>query len=169
MALSSAKRSDDQHPLCPEMTLEIGSSPMDVRRALVRATEALVRGGYGPRFRGIVELVLAEALNNIVEHAYAGQGAGRIQVRLLELPGAICLQLRDRGAPMPGLVLPEGRLKPLGHDGDLPEGGFGWYLIRRLASEVSYRRDAGENILEIAVAREPECAAEGSGGSDRLR
>ncbi|MCT4372529.1 ATP-binding protein [Yangia mangrovi] len=161
MALRSVTGAGAPEPGCAALVLELSSSTAEVRAALGQVTEALGRGGYCAHARNCAELVLAEALNNIVEHAYAGQGPGRIRLWLQGVPGAIRLELRDRGRPMPDLALPEGRLKPLGHDGDLPEGGFGWYLIRRLAAEVSYRRVGGENVLRLVLESGPAAGDRG--------
>ncbi len=35
---------------------------------------------------------------------------------------------------------------------DLPEGGFGWFLIQHLAKDVSYARCTGENRLSLRLA-----------------
>ena len=35
---------------------------------------------------------------------------------------------------------------------DLPEGGFGWFLIRDLAKDLSYQRLAQENRIELRLA-----------------
>ena len=161
IALRSVMGADGPEPGGAGLMLQISSSATEVRAALGQVTEALGRSGHDARAQSCAELVLAEALNNIVEHAYAGQDLGRITLRLQGAPGKIDLELRDRGQPMPGLALPEGRLKPLDHDGDLAEGGFGWYLIRRLATEVSYRRDGRENVLRLVLVSGPESGERG--------
>lgn len=100
--------------------------------------------------RGTAEIVLAEALNNIVEHAYAHHG-GQIEVALSLTPPDLLCQISDRGLPLPDLCLPSGVLTPLEQLSDLPEGGFGWYLIRTLARDLDYRRDAGRNLLSFRL------------------
>jgi serine/threonine-protein kinase RsbW len=52
---------------------------------------------------------------------------------------------------MPGLCLPAGKFQPLDDLADLPEGGFGWYLIRSLTEELSYRRSNGINRLSFQL------------------
>lgn len=100
--------------------------------------------------RGNVEIVLAEALNNIVEHAYA-RHSGTIKVALqLAHPDLLC-QISDSGLPMPGESLPLGNLAQVGNADDLPEGGFGWFLIRTLTRELNYRRHNGLNLLSFRV------------------
>lgn len=93
----------------------------------------------------LAELVLAEVLNNVVEHAYDGQG-GRIILSLRRGRGWLSVRVADRGRPYPGGTLP---------DDILPEpdaeGGFGWGLIRALASGIAYRRAGEWNVLVFRV------------------
>lgn len=69
--------------------------------------------------------------------------------------GIGCL-LVDQGAPMPGGTLPEG--SQAGRTGlalaDLPEGGFGWHLIRSLTRDLAYTRVAGTNRLSFLLPRD---------------
>ena len=74
--------------------------------------------------RGTVEIVLAEALNNVVEHAYADY-PGRIEIGITPGEGFVFVQLVDAGLPMPEGELPGGRLGKTTEIQDLPEGGFG--------------------------------------------
>lgn len=78
-------------------------------RSLLAETMATLAGwGYPPQGRGRVELVLAEVLNNVVEHGY-GNRAGRPVALALQLTGAglTCI-VTDRGRPYPDNRLPEG-------------------------------------------------------------
>jgi serine/threonine-protein kinase RsbW len=135
-------------PLPVRLTLE--SSLSAVRQGLVRLMGMPPLCLLGDEGRGTAEIVLAEALNNIVEHAYGGQ-AGDIRVEVLRQEGDILCRIRDQGRPMPGGAAPPGALQPLGEHEDLPEGGFGWFLIRVLARDVQYDRDGGENILTFRL------------------
>ena len=130
------------------------ADPEQVRAALGCLVQALAARGVAVADRGTAELVLAEALNNISEHAYAGPGAGPVAVALRVGRHHITARLRDRGRPMPGLRPPRGTLPGGGPDrASLPEGGFGWFLIRDLCAALRYRRAAGENRLTLRIAR----------------
>jgi serine/threonine-protein kinase RsbW len=102
--------------------------------------------------KAMAELVLAEVLNNVAEHAY-GDSGGDVAVTLTqEVAGVRCLVV-DTGRAMPGEGLPEGLL-PGGSDtalDDLPEGGFGWHLIRSLSAELTYARVDGQNRLGFVL------------------
>lgn len=96
---------------------------------------------------GTLRVLLAEVLNNIVEHAYAG-GAGPIRLTLAQGPAGLLVGVEDDGAPMPGGHVPQGRPPVPDH---LPEGGFGWHMIRCLTSSLRYERCGGTNRLWLVV------------------
>lgn len=128
------------------------ADPSSVRAALVRLLSEAPVHDLGEDDRGTVELVLAEVLNNVAEHAYAG-GSGPVEVGLSAIPNGIACRIIDRGLAMPEGALPEGRLPATGTalPEDLPEGGFGWHLIRSLTADLSYARSAGQNRLSFVI------------------
>jgi len=102
------------------------------------------------------ELVLAEALTNIVEHACRGRTDACFTCEVTLSPGRLACRLRDDGRPMPGLRAPEGAEQDVDVPvSDLPEGGYGWNLIRKLTGRLAYFRADGVNHLsfEIDAAR----------------
>lgn len=127
-------------------------------RALLAQTRARLRAAQVPEAAcGTVEIVLAEALNNIVEHACAGVTDARIDLRAALGASGLRFVLSDRGAPLPGLLLPDGDPPEIGHGTDaLPEGGFGWMLIHSLTREIHYERDGARNLLTLWFDLSPE-------------
>lgn len=103
---------------------------------------------------GTVELVLAEILNNIVEHAYPeGSPSGPIFINCAQQTDGLAVEIRDHGKAMPNGQMPIGQLSSNEVDlEDLPEGGFGWFLIQHLARDVSYERVGDENLLKVRLA-----------------
>ena len=97
--------------------------------------------------RGSAEIVLAEVLNNVVEHAYA-TFPGSIEVWVTRREEFLFIRTVDEGLPMPGDDLPGGKMI---RTDDLPEGGFGWFLIRNLSQELHYQRDDSRNILSFCI------------------
>jgi serine/threonine-protein kinase RsbW len=136
----------------PVVCLTFDAAPAHVRRALADLVATPPVAGLPPAARATVELVLAEVLNNIAEHAYAGAG-GWVSVDLALSSHGLACQIADRGQPMPACRLPDGRLwaDPATPLCDLPEGGFGWSLIRSLTADLRYRRDAGGNRLGFVI------------------
>jgi len=141
-------------PAAETAAFEIGfvAEPFAVRDALRSAVARFARQ-LSEEEAGTLELVLAEALNNIAEHAYVGTGARPIRLEIRRTPGALHCVIDDRGRPMPGLVLPTGRIEHVAAAAvdDLPEGGWGWALIRTLTSELSYRREGRRNRLRFSL------------------
>lgn len=103
--------------------------------------------------RGTAEIVLAEVLNNIAEHGYAGQG-GLIELNLVRHRTGILCTVIDKGIAMPDGALPRGELKVAGASCDLSEGGYGWFLIRTLTRDLRYRRWRGRNELRFRLVPE---------------
>ena len=125
----------------------------NVRLAIERVMSNLGALQLDEDEKASVELVMAEALNNVVEHAYAPGEDGEVKLVLRHGRSGLLVEIRDNGKPMPN-----GRT-PLGHHPgrtevhqDLPEGGFGWFLIRELARDLIYDRENGENFLIFRMA-----------------
>lgn len=155
-------------PDCSEETTQrildtsLESTPRAVRRALLLAMRPLEDLGWSDEAQGRVQIVLAEALNNIVEHAYRGAADGQIRLHLRVTPALAEIRLSDAGHAMPDGALPKHRESDLGGARSaLPEGGFGWALIHRLCDHVSYRRDHGDNKLSLRVRRNARRRAAG--------
>lgn len=123
-----------------------------VRAALRSVLARLSESGVSADDRSTLELVLAEVLNNVVEHAYANCLDGTIELSIRREINVLVCEVVDAGRPMPGTAMPPGRLSPTGGNVDsLPEGGFGWFLIRELAEDLCYRRDRGCNRLRFSL------------------
>lgn len=131
------------------LQLVIPADAFAVRTALVRMCDALILRSLSEEQRGTVEIVLAEVLNNIVEHAYATE-EGQIEITLRRAPESLFCQIVDQGRRMPGNQLPEGTLPPVSPDNP-PEGGFGWHLIRSLSQELAYSHSGGRNRLTFRL------------------
>jgi serine/threonine-protein kinase RsbW len=140
-----------------------GADPTDTATRLTIPGDSLaVRAGLRSLFdtillrsltaddRGAAEIVLAEALNNIVEHAYSNSH-GEIDITLQLRQTELICTIVDTGKPMPDNSLPEGCLAPLGAVQDLPEGGFGWHVIRILSKDLHYQRKDGRNQLSFRL------------------
>ncbi|MFV0358383.1 ATP-binding protein [Tropicimonas sp.] len=137
----------------PAIERRLGATPQAVRQTLVDITHTLGERGYSSVDCDGIEAVLAEILNNIVEHAYRGRRDGWIALRLDPVPGAVICRVTDGGAPMPGDTAPRGRPRDLDvAAADLPEGGFGWFLIRELSQQLHYDRTPGQNNLSVRIA-----------------
>lgn len=131
------------------LELKFPSDAMSVRQALHQVL-ALDLPSDG---KSVAEIVLAEVLNNIVEHAYQERPTGLIQLSVKRTDQAIDVQVLDEGVPLPDGLLD----RKVEHDldclmDDLPEGGFGWLLVQELTDNLSYKRVDQSNCLAFSIA-----------------
>jgi serine/threonine-protein kinase RsbW len=143
-------RYDPRPPAAPPpvlLHLTVQGDPAAVSNGLRRVMVLPFWAPLSADFAAGAELVLAEVLNNVAEHAYAGT-AGEIEVSLERTASGIAVRVADRGQPMPDNRLPEG-LAP--DPRNLPEGGFGWHLIRTLTRDLSYRHYDGWNLFSFRM------------------
>ncbi|MEO0943915.1 MAG: ATP-binding protein [Pseudomonadota bacterium] len=120
-----------------------------VRRWLQRTNDRLTEEGVSEDDIHSVEIVLAEAMNNVVEHAYPEGKTGDMRLLVRKRNNALMVEISDSGRTMP-----QGRA-PLGnhpmtefnqHDA-MPEGGYGWFIIREIVRDLVYDRREDKNIL----------------------
>ncbi|MGX0877613.1 serine/threonine-protein kinase RsbW [Roseovarius sp. MBR-154] len=127
-----------------------------VRDLLIDLRTRLLAAHLSAEHCGTIEIALAEALNNIVEHAYPSDTPGQIALRIDLSPVRLRCELRDQGTALPALAPPDTGLPDLGGPrASLPEGGFGWSLIRTLTTRMSYERGTDENRLTLEFNLDP--------------
>jgi serine/threonine-protein kinase RsbW len=143
-----------KHGRLPPFAVTIAGRENAVRGGLAQIMMCLKPLGLTVDDAGTVELVLAETLNNIVEHALATtQDTTIIEVRGSHnsLTG-LRVTVIDQGKPMPTGTAPVAKAPDVdvAFD-DLPEGGFGWFMIHTLATEVTYSRIGQSNHLGFLI------------------
>ncbi|MBT9386681.1 ATP-binding protein [Pseudooceanicola sp. CBS1P-1] len=130
------------------LQLSFPGTALSVRKVLQTVRTGLEPLALDPEETGTIELVLAEALNNVVEHAYPPEARGWITLNCHIAPDGLHVSIRDKGRPMPDGGPPLGQTAPLPETLDtLPEGGFGWFLIRDLSRDIRYSRQDDTNEL----------------------
>ena len=141
----------------PPLDIQLESDDLAVREALERLVSGLGAWALSTEEIGTVQLVTAEVLNNIVEHAYPdGAAPGPIWLQGRFCRDGLHLLIRDQGKAMPEGQLPLGQTPSVDVDLlDLPEGGFGWFLIQDLAKDVRYCRVGEDNHLHLRIAVTP--------------
>lgn len=123
----------------------IAADPAAVRGLLERLERDPALEGLSVDARDCTLLVLAEVLNNVVEHGYAGAPGW---IGLMPMPGRPGLGWRivDRASRS---------ATPAEFAREMPEqaaeGGFGLPLIRALTERLALRRKRGMNILTLEV------------------
>ncbi len=133
------------------MDLTFSATEVQASSGIAYLSACLAEQGLQADRVGDVRIALAEAVNNIVEHAYSGVDAADIQVNCRLRKNTLDIEIIDTGQPMPGIKIPEAKAVSVETARlDLPEGGFGWFLIRQLTSDVVYEREAGVNRLVLS-------------------
>lgn len=137
------------------------SGRFTARRVLGELTQKLTETGLQPEQVQTTELVVAEALNNVMEHACEEKDGIAVALDLRRSDASIEVEIRDAGRPMPGLDLSATHHRRMsGPDTDvpfyaLPEGGFGWFLIYDLTDSVSYAHQDNCNTLRLRISIAP--------------
>lgn len=125
---------------------------IDSRLTHVRLLSGALRGvaqdvGISSESMSQLDLIMVEAVNNVIEHAYQMEAGHEVWVRLVHRSDQSELIVSDRGRTMPENV----------HKGNheiqdpfaLPEGGWGLSLIQAMADSFHYVTDEQGNHLHI--------------------
>ena len=142
-------------PKRPLLLLNIASTLEQVSDAVAAVGNWLENEGIDPECIGDITLVMAEALNNVIEHAYNFAPNETIQIRTTLRQSTMSVQIIDSGVPFDGppAQVPQ---KEIGEEiADLPEGGFGWFLIQRLCDDIHFAHADGRNKLTLVLSVRP--------------
>ena len=77
------------------------ATEIDARRGVVSVVQRLKDMGIADTRVDEVQIALAEAVNNVVEHAYAESATGDVLIRCNLHPDRLWVEIRDEGAPFP--------------------------------------------------------------------
>lgn len=132
------------------LDLSFAATEAEASAGIAQLSKCLEAQGLPQHKAGDVKIALAEAINNVVEHAYAGITPAKVQVRCRLHQNWLNIVISDTGNPLPGFRVPDGVPAPLGSSiAELPEGGFGWFLIHELTSDIRYEYSNGCNRLSL--------------------
>jgi anti-sigma regulatory factor (Ser/Thr protein kinase) len=95
---------------------------------------------------GEVELVAEEALVNVISYAYPEE-AGSLQLRIFKEGNRLAFEIRDQGQPFDATKTEDPDLS--GEMETRTVGGLGIYFMKKIMSEVNYRREDGSNVLTL--------------------
>ena len=127
------------------MTLEVQATPEEV----MRAVEAWRQFGRANRVHEktlfALALSLEECASNIVNHSLRCAPGQSFQVSFEHKGDAVMIELRDRGPEFD----PTQKLNCHITNEEDTNGGWGIPLVRRFTDELRYRREHGENVLQL--------------------
>lgn len=136
----------DKEAICFNVTLQSHSSECGRLFDFIQASmrHAAFHGHADEQFVHELKLVAEELLANIINHGYAGDGDGKIEIQLVPDSKGICLTLID-SAPAYNPLEADNK-KP---DHDFSRGGMGLVLIKSLTDELFYSRNEARNVFSI--------------------
>ncbi|MEM7643934.1 MAG: ATP-binding protein [Pseudomonadota bacterium] len=143
-------------PIQPRsLSCRIGATAQDVSTFLADFTNATTAWPPDEAVLDDAAILLGEFLNNVVEHGEAGPAA-EIQIDVTLDASHLRIATKDSGAPLPATCLADAALPEAGgRIDDLPEGGFGWFIIHQIASDIAYERVDGRNCLAFSIPTGP--------------
>lgn len=94
-----------------------------------------------------LNLVLEEAVVNIINYAYPKEEHQFIYLSARMNDGSIVLVLTDTGKEFDPTMVPEADVTLSAEDRQI--GGLGIFLIRQIMNEVRYERIEGKNVLTL--------------------
>lgn len=132
-----------------ETKIELKGDSTALRRARTWLDGLVAVHGVGDTLKAELELVLEEALVNIIQHGYAGSQSGDqlIQLRAVLTDDELMLEFRDRGVQFNPLECDDPNLDVAPDERAI--GGLGIYLIKQLVDELEYVRHDGANHLRV--------------------
>lgn len=98
---------------------------------------------------GELNLVLEEAVSNVIFYAYPGKSGCRVEVNLTKENGILEVMICDSGLPFD----PTARLEPDIHlaPDEREIGGLGIFLVQQIMDTVRYSRENGQNVLRMTL------------------
>ena len=96
-----------------------------------------------------LQLVLEEAVVNVINYAYPEGEEGRIEVDFRIDSDGLEVTIRDEGKPFDPTQTPDVDTEAGVDEREI--GGLGIFLIRQLAESVAYRRENNTNILTLKM------------------
>lgn len=94
-----------------------------------------------------LNLVLEEAIVNIINYAYPKKNEGMIYLSAHLRDGSVVFVLTDTGKEFDPTMAPDADISLPAEDRAI--GGLGIFLIRQIMNEVRYERIDGKNILTL--------------------
>lgn len=105
--------------------------------------------GWGPEKVFNLNLVLEEALSNVVLYAYPEGEQHNIYVSAYTTSDDLVFQIKDTGKPFDPTQVPDVDTSLSAEERQI--GGLGVFLIKQIMDRVEYQRQDGQNILTLTT------------------
>ena len=129
-----------------KMELTMKNDIAEILRLEDFVKQACTQCGVSPDEAEMVLLAVEEAVTNVIRYAY-GDEEGSVRLVAERQGDSLVFELSDCGRPFDPTQVPEADVTlPAG---ERQEGGLGLFLVKRIMSEVRYRRVGNENRLTL--------------------
>lgn len=134
--------------------LRVHARPENLARIAAFLGDVAERWGLGPKETFDIQMAVDEACTNIIEHGYAGDESGTVEITCRQTDEGCTVTIRDFGRSFDPDSVPEPDIEaPLE---DRPVGGLGLFFMRQLMDDVHFRFDAEHgNVLTMTKRWKP--------------
>jgi serine/threonine-protein kinase RsbW len=151
-------QNDADAALSMNIRYDFKSDPETVHSVVQRVSDDLGALNLTDDHRADFKILLVEVINNIIEHGYQRENRKPIELSLTRDGRSLKFVFVDFGLPMPFGKIQSDNLDPATYARDqLPEGGFGWQIIRQLAHDIHYQRKGRVNSLSLKLGISEIC------------
>jgi serine/threonine-protein kinase RsbW len=131
----------------PAISLVIASRLEDVFLVGSAIKQIAHNCGFDEQRAFQAELAVVEAVNNVIEHGYDGEGTGRIEVMVERGTNELVFSVIDNGHPIASEVW--SRVESCQADEEISDRGRGLMIMRSFTDGISYASRDGRNILVL--------------------
>ena len=110
----------------------------------------LLEAGVEERQRHAVDLALEELVSNTIRHGYEDVDEHEIRIQVAVTESDVRVTLEDDAQPFDPTSMP---VPPQLSLADVPVGGRGILMVRRMIGDMRYRRATGRNLLTLVLPR----------------
>lgn len=132
--------------VCFNIKLQSHSSEVNRLFNFIRESmgHALIKERADDKFIHDLKLVTEEWFANIINHGYADNETGEIEIELVAVTDGIHLTVKDSAPPFNPLKNNRKQLVQ-----DFSQGGMGLIIIKSLTDEQHYSRNETQNVFSI--------------------
>ena len=132
------------------LDLSFAATESEASAGIAQLSRCLAGQGLPAHKAGDVKIALAEAINNVVEHAYADVTPAKVKVRCRLHRNWLEILISDTGESVAGISCSRRCTRAAGFIcRRVARRGFGWFLIHELTSDIHYERCDGCNRLSL--------------------
>jgi serine/threonine-protein kinase RsbW len=135
----------------PTRKLTVTANFSNLARIADFVNQAATQAGLDDKACYALQMAVDEACSNIIEHAYGGEGEGKIQLNCRVQADGLQVTIFDQGTPFEPEQIPE--LDPKAPLTDRSRRGMGLFFINKLMDRVEYKFNTSKGNQLILFKR----------------